>query len=454
MHYLGVKNKKFVLHFYAISLLFALLVCPPTHVVSAVNQASPNSKEISQIEEKVFGSTHPNLTEEQRLSQIEQALYGTASSKLSVSERLTKISKVLYIPQAKVSDAFRQKLLKEQQSQKVSQNQPEANSGSKQQVAKTTKLELLPDINNLSEQMLRIVNQERSFRGLSPLEMDSVAQKVANEHASYLVQTKQFSHYGLSGSNPDLRYSEAGGGGKLEELVEGYFAGVDKNGKIGAVEANTETPNQLMDAILKVPDKADVVFANGANKAGISFVIGKDKRQLAVVINTVAEGGSFSALPKQASISEQVNVSGNLGRGYKFAWIGVSHKEFEKAERSEVEPSSYFAPIDQVVYLDKDSDRMKNVAKTLGVIGAMVAAPFTYGASMLVADILMQSVAKTYQAQDVAVRGGVKATDASFNSRLPMGEWGPGLYYITVWAFNGSKEKKPVIVSRRTLRVD
>ena len=84
----------------------------------------------------------------------------------------------------------------------------------------------------------------------------------------------------------------------------------------------------------------------------------------------------------------------------------------------------------------------------------MVAAPFTYGASVLIANVLMQSIAQTYQSQDVEVRDGAKADmgGGNFNSSITLGEWGKGIYYITVWAIPPS-EKKPVIISRRAVKV-
>jgi hypothetical protein len=117
-----------------------------------------------------------------------------------------------------------------------------------------------------------------------------------------------------------------------------------------------------------------------------------------------------------------------------------------------VEASPYFPPIDKVIYADRTAERTRSIAKTSGLILAMLAAPFTYGASMLVADILMQSLVQAYQAQDVEVREGVKASDNSFSGLVNIGEWGPGTYYITIWAIP-SRSKKPVILSRRTVSV-
>ncbi|MDJ0626141.1 MAG: CAP domain-containing protein [Candidatus Caenarcaniphilales bacterium] len=408
--------------------------------------AEESIPEISKLEHKFFGYSFPSDDIDKRLSRLEVRVLGYEHKNDDSSARIERLRKVLNIPKARVSESFRQELKKIQTGLDSSNgNSTEINKGTK-------RVELLTNLEELSNLMVKIINQERSFRSLQPLQVDEISQRAALEHASYLVQTKQFSHYGLNGSNPDQRYTKAGGEGRLEEIVDGFFASVDEKGKVIPIEPSNEIPNQLMDAILKVPDKSDILFNNDANDIGLSFVIEPAGKQLVVVINIVSNHASLASVPSKINGSEMVNVSGSLSDGFKFAWVGVSKKDFEKEERSEVEPSPYFAPIDQVIYTDKTADRAKNIAQKGGLILAMVAAPFTYGTSMLVASVLMQSISQTYQAQDVEVRSGVKASGSSFNGNIGMGEWGPGLYYITIWGYP-YKEKKPTIVSRRAIIV-
>lgn len=409
---------------------------------------------VTELEKKVLGNTYSKEKLEDRLSRLEENVYGQkAAPNSSLEARLNKLKKTFEVPTAKVPDSMRREV--EEAAFKESAAAREVANSNKQQGPESTqtKVELMKNLDELSERMLAIINQERSFRQLRPLKKDETAQKAALEHASYLAQTRQFSHFGAGGKNPDRRYTEAGGAGKLEELVEGFFASTDDKGNIKPIQVNNEIPNQLMDAILQVPDKSDIILSNDANLAGVSFVLSPEGRQLVAVIEIVTNYANLAYIPPKTSLSAGVPVSGSVSGGYKFAWIGVAKRDEVDSEKSETEPSSYFAPIDKVVYMDKSSERAKNIARTGGLILAMVAAPFTYGASMLVADILMQTVAQTYQAQDVEVRSGVKADMSSnFNGVVGVGEWGPGLYYISIWAFPGNS-KKPVIVSRRTVQV-
>ena len=412
-------------------------------------------KDISSLESRFFGLTYPADKPSSRISRIEELVFGHNNSQSTLPERLVKLNKATKVAQssAPLPELPPDDEIANQQKEQIS---PKNNN----QIAKApnnTQNKQIISLNNLddlSQEMLQIINQERSLRSLPNLNTDQIAYRTAYQQANYLIQTRQFSHYSLQNKNPDQRYTEQSGDGRIEELVEGFFASVNDKGIVIPIEINREIPHQLMDAILKVPDKADIIFNSLANGIGISFILAPDKSQLVVVAEISVDYGDLAILPPKASISEDIGVSGSLSRGYKFAWVGISKSDLDEEEKSETEASAYFAPIDQVIYLNKSGDRAKNIAKAGGAILAMVAAPFTYGASVLIANVLMQSIAQTYQSQDVEVRDGAKADmgGGNFNSSITLGEWGKGIYYITVWAIPPS-EKKPVIISRRAVKV-
>jgi hypothetical protein len=69
------------------------------------------------------------------------------------------------------------------------------------------------------EQLLRLVNAERSQAGLTQLELDDLACKVASEHAQDLIRGRFLSHWGTDGRKPYHRYSFAGGTDAVQENV-------------------------------------------------------------------------------------------------------------------------------------------------------------------------------------------------------------------------------------------
>lgn len=75
------------------------------------------------------------------------------------------------------------------------------------------------DLPTARAQLLKQVNAERGRAGLSQLELDELACKVANEHARDMVQHGFLSHWGSDGRKPYHRYSLAGGIDALQENV-------------------------------------------------------------------------------------------------------------------------------------------------------------------------------------------------------------------------------------------
>lgn len=401
--------------------------------------AITKEQNLTNLEKQILGISYTKDSSETRLSRLEEAVFGNPNTG-TVENRLEKLNKTFQVPKAQIPESFKEEIIEKKQMKQNAQAKPEI------------KVQILENSSEVADSMLKVINQERSFRSLRNLSRNAIADKVALEHASYLIQTKQFSHYGVSGQNPDQRYSAAGGTGRIEEIVDGFFASVDEQGHIIPISISGKTAEQLMDALIKIPDKSDILFNQDANAVGISFVVSPDKKQMAVVIEVLADYVSLANLPLKSSPTI-LPIGGSISGAYKFAWIGVAKRETnEDIEKIELEPSPYFPPIDKVIYADRSTERAKTIAKTSGLFLAMIAAPFTYGASMLVADLLMQNLAQAYQAQDVEVREGVKASENSFSGSVGVGEWGSGTYYISIWAFP-SGSKKPVIISRRIVYV-
>ncbi len=75
------------------------------------------------------------------------------------------------------------------------------------------------DIPLARERLLEMVNMERSKAGLSSLQLDDLACKVASEHALDMAKADFLSHWGSDGLKPYQRYSFAGGTEAVQENV-------------------------------------------------------------------------------------------------------------------------------------------------------------------------------------------------------------------------------------------
>jgi uncharacterized protein YkwD len=75
------------------------------------------------------------------------------------------------------------------------------------------------DLPLVRNRLLELVNTERSQAGLSALELDDLACKVANDHARDMATGRFLSHWGRDGRKPYQRYSFAGGIDAIQENV-------------------------------------------------------------------------------------------------------------------------------------------------------------------------------------------------------------------------------------------
>ena len=90
------------------------------------------------------------------------------------------------------------------------------------------------DVPLAREHLMKLLNEERTHLGLSGLELDDVACKVATAHALDMITGGFLSHWGTDGRKPYHRYSFAGGIDATQENV-----GLDNN-------IESVTPNNVM----------------------------------------------------------------------------------------------------------------------------------------------------------------------------------------------------------------
>lgn len=96
------------------------------------------------------------------------------------------------------------------------------------------------DVPLARERLLKLLNEERTHLGLSGLDLDDVACKVATAHALDMVTGGFLSHWGTDGRKPYHRYSFAGGADATQENV-----GRDDN-------IESVTPNSVMRELAEI----------------------------------------------------------------------------------------------------------------------------------------------------------------------------------------------------------
>src|SRR2546429_1031254 len=96
------------------------------------------------------------------------------------------------------------------------------------------------DVPLARERLLKLLNEERTHLGLSGLELDVVAGRVATAHALDMITGGFLSHWGTDGRKPYHRYSFAGGIDATQENV-----GRDDN-------IESVAPNSVMRELIEI----------------------------------------------------------------------------------------------------------------------------------------------------------------------------------------------------------
>lgn len=401
--------------------------------------AVDHSSQISRMEEVVFGKALLDLDLLDRVSKLEGGLFKKTFSQDTLEGRLKRLD--YYLFQGKnfsVGEGYSQDVLKE------------AGGYENAETIEVTDREFL-------QILFEVINEERSFQGLLPLKIDAIANKVAEEHALELILKGHLSHFNLKNQGPDERYSLSGGTGALTEVIKGFQ--VTENNK--EVILTPLLVKQLVQAILNNSDDVHIIKSSYVTHIGTGIAMTKNKKGFVSVIEFLIKQGEFEPLKPKIYLGEKLDISGKVSKPYKFKAISIAYfdnlgtesKIYKEPYFDNDSIKPYFPPQEYIAYGDTSKSNIAKFVKGLGFIGAIGAAPFTGGASAILAPVFLSSL-QGGPPREIPLKGGVKAKksgeflgsiDLNYESRV-------GLYLINVLSeFPGANY--PIVISRRTVRI-
>lgn len=316
------------------------------------------------------------------------------------------------------------------------------------------------DFNDFVDNFIKLVNEERSYKGLLPLIKDDIATKVAQEHANDLIFKKYLSYFNLKNQGPDERYTLLGGTGAILEVIKGFEV-EDGQNRVKTVKLNELLAEHLIQAIKVSADDSQVFFSPYITHIGAGFSSDKLRRQFVSVIDFVTKGGELDPLRPELRLGEKLSISGKVTHPYKFKAVSVAY--FDESKINEMENINfyfdndslipYFPPQDYIAYGDKTKSNFINVLKGIGFIGAIGAAPFTGGASAIVAPVILSSI-QNATPREIPLKRGINANSkGDFSGAIDLNYQGrAGLYFVSVLGEMPSVNF-PIVISRRTVRV-
>ena len=309
------------------------------------------------------------------------------------------------------------------------------------------------------DSVISYINNERSFKGLLPLVKDELARNVAYDHANNLVKMQYLSFINQSDQGPDERYTIRGGTGVVTETIKGFENAGNK--KIKLTELLIK---QLLQAILANPDDSNILFYPYLTNLGVGYAASERNERFTVVLDFAINVANLKPIKTNIYRGEKITVTGNIKKPYKFKAVSIAYYDEFKTSSDTVEETEalyfdnesikpYLLPQDYIAFGDKSKNNFLNVLKGLGVISAIGAAPFTGGATAILAPPLLSSI-QNGAPREIPLKSGFKvAASGDFTGQVDLNYEGmSGLYFVSVIA-EAPGINFPLVVSRRTVRV-
>ena len=424
----------------AVIFFFLLL----TLSVSA-NQISDNYPEIARVERLLFDKSSPELDISSRLARIEKGVFNTIYSKDDLDKRKDRIESYilgdndeLAEPVNETENAFLQKPVSGYENLQT------------KEIDKAGFIDLV----------IENINKERSFKGLLPIKTDAVALHIAEEHSAELIKKGYLSYFNKIGQGPDERYTLAGGTGAVSEIVKGFQLDTDEK-QIKLTELLVEN---LIQAINVSTDDSRILYNPYVTELGCSIYLSKDKKKFVSVLEFITKGGEFEPLPPRLNSGERISIQGKIRPPYKFKAVSVAYFDKSVFRESELTEQDlyfnneqivpYFPSQDYIAFGDVAKSNLGKVLKGLGVIAAIGGAPFTGGATAILAPPLLSSI-QNGPPKEIPLKGGIKANSkGEISGEIELNYQGhSGVYLISVLAelpgVNG-----PIVISRRAVKVN
>jgi len=165
-------------------------------------------------------------------------------------------------------------------------------------------------------EMLEAINADRERAGLAALAPDSLASRVAQDHAEWLVRENRWSHHGLGGSTPYERYAEAGGRGHVRENLYRQWRMTARGSDAGDPWDRFD-PGVAQLRLMGSPGHRDAILDPARTHAGIGFAVSPSRGEVVVVQELVARHAVLDV----------------PGRGWRDASIPIRGRVFEEDVR-------------------------------------------------------------------------------------------------------------------------
>lgn len=429
------------------------------HVGSPPGNGFENYPTVGRMETITFGSARPDQRIDQRLNALEDAVFKKTFSDQTLFDRTQRLKVIIL---GGIDEASTGLDLNDMGTAFTGMpglqlgEPPPAETNYFDQVAQNPENQKEAAPKELQAFAMELVNLARGQNGLSALVPDEQDERMASEHVTDLSSRCLLSHVSGKGQNPDLRYTASGGSDSVTESIVSL-----KQGDLKEPVLSKGAVALLLKNIFARQDDRDAVLSPDATGMGFSLNWMTGKTKLVACLETSTKHGIMQPIATPISVGDKIEIKGLVQQPYKFdrislAWEGAI-TDLPAASDEGEEALPYFPPLDYTAYACKaEHDYEKTLAtlRTVGIIAAIAGGvfmpPVAFAAPLIAAS---GGMSEPKPMSDIPVHGGVKTEGMTFTAKIPFSNSGKeGIYYVTVWAFNG-RTGKSIPISRRAFQV-
>ncbi len=225
---------------------------------------------------------------------------------------------------------------------------------------------LPPDLADLQNQALDLINQSRTAAGLSPVAWDAAAAELAQAHAEDMLAGQFFSHWNRDGFGPDQRAAlVAGMTDAVFENIHSYGRSFD-NGQPAPIE---DWPQRVLDAhngLMDSPGHRRNIMDPAHTDVGIGIAYRPEIGELRLVQEFVNHYVMLDPLPAELPVGAEVEISGRLLNGASDPLINLAYEPVpEPLSATELAQTSTYQSVAQFFSAPRttvDGDRFRTQA--------------------------------------------------------------------------------------------
>jgi uncharacterized protein YkwD len=435
---------------------------------------------INRLESEVFHSTNPEWDTARRIERLNQTLVGTGSATAPYPPaRLPLPDEAIYPPTPPAQQ-------QQQAAMPYNQNmdpalaapyggayggaengqQPQPQTAQQPQIAMPPQPDLdspefTRELSRLDAEKyaLDVVNEIRAMNGMSQLNWDDIAYKVAQQQVADLSGRSTVSHNNAKGENPDVRYTRAGGSDSMLEGLVSLKAS-------GRVPLSKGLVYRVIKELTDSQDDRDALLSRHATEFAFSLNNNSRNDKVIAVSEVVTDVADLEPIPAEVKVGEKIDIKGTIKGRYLFnritlAWEGLNPDAAAASDEEQDEALPYFPPLDYTAYAkgaEHDTEKLRRVLALAGVGAALAGSFFMPPVALAVPLLLTAAPGKPKALSEIPIKGGVNVKGQSFDFKAPISKDGKdGIYYVTVWVTDGAPDRDdatvnpPIAISRRAI---